>query len=131
MQVGHQLEFDCLKCRQPLHFSVLNVQTLDKPLICSHCQKAYQFDEPKLLRQLKQFEALCREIHKSEEILGETAIAINVGPHEVQFPYKLLLTRFNSTLKLNIEGQSVTIVFRIEPLKDVKEMRQLKEVQRA
>jgi hypothetical protein len=128
MQVGHQLEFDCLKCRQPIKFSVLKVQKLNKLLVCSHCQKAYQFEEPKLLRQLRQFESLCGEIQKSEEILGDTAIAINVGPHKVELPYKLVLTRFNSTLKLQIEGQAITIVFRVEPLKDVKELRQ-REVQ--
>ena len=38
----------------------------------------------------------------TSKILGETAIAINVGPHKVELPYKLVLTRFNSTLKLQI-----------------------------
>lgn len=118
-QVGHRLQFDCTGCQKPILFSVLNTQDIDHPVSCPHCQKKYRFDEA-ISRQLKQFEALCRQIQSSEEILGNTALAINVGPHHVEFPYKLLLTRLNSLLKLKIEGKVVEVAFRIEPTRDFK-----------
>lgn len=120
MQSGHKLSFSCLLCEKAIHFSILNTQQ-GLNLACPHCSKIYALNNEKLLQQLKKFEGLCRQIHESEEILGNTAVAIDVGPHHVKVPYRLLLTRLNSTLELIMENRRVEIAFRIEPLKDVPE----------
>ena len=70
------------------------------------------------VRQVKKFEALCRVIHESEEILGHASVGVDVGEHHVKVPYKLLLTRLSSSLELNMNGNTVSIAFRSEPTKE-------------
>ena len=121
MQIGHKLQFNCLKCSHTIHFSVLAFDKHQQPIVCSHCEKKYVFDDATILKHLKQFEALCHQIYASRDILGSTNIAVNVGSHEVKIPYKILLTRLSSTIELIIENQKVDIKFRIEPSRDVPE----------
>lgn len=116
MQKGHLLEIACQGCEHTVQFSLFDIDSEQDRIQCSHCQKTYAFTDENLLRQLKKFEALCRQIHESEEILGDTAIGIDVGEHHVQIPFKLLLTRLNSALKLRVGDETINIVFRTEPL---------------
>jgi hypothetical protein len=118
--VGHQLEFNCQNCSAPIHFSVLNTKALQEVICCQECNKKYLFDDETLVRQLQLFEALCRQVQRSEEILGNTSIAVNVGEHQIKVPFNILLTRLSSCLDLNINGKKSTITFRLDPLKDVK-----------
>lgn len=117
MQMGNTLQFDCLQCGGNLRFSIFDLDH-QKPLRCEGCGKKYVFTDPTLIRQIKKFEALCRQIHDSEEILGSACVGVDVGEHHVKVPYKLLLTRLSSHLDLNMEGHKVSITFRIEPIKD-------------
>jgi hypothetical protein len=119
MQKGHNLQFPCLTCKTPIRFSVFNLDKEGGVLQCSSCSKPYILSDEALLRQLKKFEALCQQIKESEEILGNTNVGVDVGEHHVKIPYKLLLTRLNSSLDLLIGGQPVSITFRIEPSRDV------------
>ena len=117
MQKGHVLEFNCQGCQQPIKFSVFE---LDQLIHCAHCAKKYAFKDESLRRQIKKFEALCRQLVESEEILSMTSVGIDVGEHRVKVPYKILLTRLNSVLDLNIgEKEKLAISFRVEPLKDL------------
>lgn len=119
MQKGHTLHFKCLSCHTPVHFSIFDLDNhLSIP--CHSCTKKYAFTDPILIRQLKKFEALCYHIHNAEEILGNANVGVDVGEHHVKVPYKLLLTRLNSTLDLTMEGRKVSIVFRVEPIQDQK-----------
>jgi hypothetical protein len=117
MQKGHNLEFKCLSCQSPVTFSVFSLDGAD--VQCHTCKKKYAFTDPVFIRQLKKFEALCCQIHDSEEILGSASVGIDVGDHHVKVPYKLLLTRLSSHLDLNMAGQKVSIFFRIEPARDM------------
>ncbi|MBJ7449880.1 MAG: hypothetical protein JHC93_05930 [Parachlamydiales bacterium] len=119
MQRGHNLQFNCISCKNVINFSVLNSKEMEKPLSCPNCQKSYTFSNEDLLRKLQKFEALCRQIHESEEILGDTAIAIDINNNQVKVPFRLLLTRLSSVLELKMGEHKVDIIFRIEPLKDV------------
>ncbi|MBS0623391.1 MAG: hypothetical protein JSS62_02090 [Verrucomicrobia bacterium] len=121
-EVGHRLQFQCQQCEQPILFSVLNKQGFSEVLTCSCCGQHYRFDDATLVRQLGLFEALCRQIHASQEILGKTAIAMDVGTHHVKVPFNLLMTRLSSVLELKINGKTTEIIFRIEPVKDVSEV---------
>lgn len=112
------LQFDCQVCEQPVSFSVFELDKQDCLIPCSGCSKKYLFDDATLKRQLTKFENLCRQIIESEEILSHTAVGIDVGEHQVKVPYKLLLTRLNSTLNLVIGDSGVSLSFRFEPLKD-------------
>lgn len=115
---GCHLEFKCLSCNAPIPFSIFDLQT-DKLLECSCCQKKYSFSEPNLVRQLKKFDALCRQIKESEEILGTANVGVDVGEHHVKVPYKLLLTRLSSSLDLKLGDKTISILFRMEPTKDL------------
>ncbi len=119
MQKKQNLQFSCLSCKEPVRFSVFELEHHDGAFECEHCQKKYAFTDDVLRRQLKKFEALCRQLIESEEILANTAVGIDIGEHRVKVPYRILLTRLNSTLDLMIGSQPITISFRIEPLKDL------------
>ncbi|NGX55749.1 MAG: hypothetical protein KR126chlam2_01391 [Chlamydiae bacterium] len=128
MKIGHKLQFLCEDCEAPVLFSVLDSGDFGGIVSCRACGRKYAFDDETLLRQLKQFEALCYQIHASEEILGSTAIAIDVGSHHVKVPFNILLTRLSPVIELNIKGKKVVIAFRVEPLKDIPESRAVSSV---
>jgi hypothetical protein len=120
MQKGHVLQFDCQGCQTPIQFSVIDSGLRNEILVCSNCNNKYAFMDETLRRQLEKFELLCRQIIDSEEILGSTSVGIDVGEHHIKIPYKLLLTRFNSLLDLKFGDKTISIQFRIEPLKDIE-----------
>lgn len=119
MQKGHVLEFSCLSCQHPVNFSVFILESEDCHFSCSHCHKKYAFNDETLKRQLKKFSALCKQLIDSQEILGSTSVGVDIGDRHVKIPYKLLLTRLNSSLELMIGNNPTTIYFRIEPHKDM------------
>lgn len=122
MQKGHNLQFDCQGCKKPVRFSVFELEQSRAHIHCPHCQKTYAFSDATLIRQIKKFEALCRQIRDSEEILSHTAVGIDIADRHIKVPYKLLLTRLSSCLDLVIGNQPVSILFRIEPAKDLSTM---------
>jgi hypothetical protein len=118
MQKGHHLQFECQSCKHPVTFSLFELHT--QPLVpCPTCQKPYHFDDPKLIRQLTKFEALCRQIRESEEILGSTNVGVDVEGKQIKIPFKILLTRLSSCLDLMINGKPFVISFRFEPLSNL------------
>jgi len=117
MQKGHFLQFSCQCCQNPIQFSVFELEK-NEQLKCSECGLLYDFSDDVLMRQLRKFENLCRQIQLSEEILTNTSVGIYLGDREVKIPYKLLLTRLNSTLDLMVGDRPLTITFRIEPTID-------------
>ena len=125
MQKSHHLEFACQECKEPVPFSIF---TLDQTpeVSCSACTARYLLDDEKLIRQLKQFDALCCQIHDSKEILSLASIGVDVGEKQVKIPFKLLLTRLSSYLDLTIGGKPCMISFRIEPLNDIPLIKDLK-----
>lgn len=122
MQKGHQLQFDCTSCRAPVSFSIFSLDKKNNALECPHCGKRYKIEDETLKRQLKKFEALCKQIVDSQEILGQACVGIDIGEHHVKIPYKLLLTRLNSSIDLIIEDQPISISFRLEPSVDLPEL---------
>lgn len=114
MQKGTHLEFPCLDCKGPVGFSLFKLEKMPK-LQCSACCREYLFDDPVLFDQIQKFEVLCKEIRNAESILGDIEIGVRIGQQEVQIPYKLLLTRFSSHLKLKLNNQEVHLSFREEP----------------
>lgn len=119
MQKGHHLQFSCQHCQHPIHFSVFEIEKDEgSQLGCSECGTRYDFSDETLLRQLRKFENLCRQIQLSEEILSNTSVGIYLGDREIKIPYKLLLSRLNSTLDLMMGERPLTITFRIEPTTD-------------
>ena len=119
MQTGQNLTFNCVHCQNSIPFSIFELSQNKAPLTCSKCSQTYKIDDPNLLRQLSKFEKLCAQLIDSEEILSDTSIGITVGEKDVDVPFKLLLTRFTSRLKLQVGPHALQIEFRIEPAKDL------------
>ena len=119
MQKGHNLQFTCQRCKEPVLFSLFELNSTPPIVICPSCEQKYSFDDPTLLRQLQKFVDLCKQIHASEEILSSASIGIDVGDHSVQVPYRLLLTRLSSHLNLCIGKTPISIAFRIEPAEEL------------
>lgn len=92
----------------------MNVDENEELVSCKKCSKKYGFGH-ETKRQLKKFAALCRQIQESEEILSNASVAVDVGPHNVKIPFKILISRLKSTLDLNIGGERLVITFRIQP----------------
>ena len=109
------LAFPCRQCQTEVALPLFSLTVEEGIIACTHCQQRYDFGDPNLLRQLRQFEALCQQIRLSEDILSSTSIGVDVGPHHVSIPFKLLLTRLNTQLTLLIEDWPLTICFRLEP----------------
>ena len=118
MQKGHLLQFCCHQCQGLIQFSVFELEKKEGGIGCPHCELIYDFSDETLKRQLRKFENLCQQIHLSEEILSNTSVGIYIGDREIKIPYKLLLTRLNSTLDLMMGDRPLTITFRIEPIID-------------
>lgn len=118
MRKGHFLQFACHFCQHPISFSVFEIEK-SPYLSCPSCGGSYHCDDETLLRQLRKFENLCRQIQESEEILSQTSVGVFVAGKEVKIPYKLLLTRLNSTLELMIGNRNTSITFRLEPTTDI------------
>ncbi len=116
MQKNKSLQFDCQSCKHSVCFSLDEIEQREVAE-CPNCQRKYIFKDETLRRQLNKFDALCRQIRDSEEILAHTAIGIDVAGHKVKVPYKLLLTRLTTSLELKIGEECLTINFRAEPLK--------------
>lgn len=110
---GENLHFHCLECQQEVAFCLLQKQPID--LLCSSCGTLYELKDETLLHQLQLFDSLCRQIHACQEILAVTEVGVRVGSQEVRIPYRLLLSRLNPCLKLQLNGLSLNISFRIEP----------------
>lgn len=120
---GKSLQFNCLQCKEPVDFSLFEIE--QQPIFCcSSCQKKYAFSDQFLKEQLRKFEGLCRQLIESEEILGSTSVGVDVGEHHIKIPYKILLTRLNPSLDLKIGDQTLSIRFRLEPCKDLGHLSQ-------
>ena len=126
MQKGHVLEFSCQSCEKLVNFSIFELDKQEGEITCTGCSLVYDFSDETLKRQIKKFEGLCNQIQISEEILSNTSIGIYIGDREVKIPFKLLLTRLNSTLDLMIDERPLTIRFRIEPIRDLPKLDQKK-----
>ena len=118
MQKGHILHFPCQSCQHPVEFSIFEIEKLENKLKCSKCETTYDFNDERLMHQLHLFENLCRQIQLSEEILSDTSVGVFIGDREVKIPFKILLSRLNSSLRLKVGDQAFNISFRLEPTAD-------------
>lgn len=107
----------CINCKTPVPFPLRLLDKLPSIAKCPGCGKPFGIEPGSLARQIKLFIALCQQLKASEEILSNAAVGVQVGKEEVKIPFKLLLTRFRSTLDIDVDGQKFTISYRTEPLK--------------
>lgn len=111
-----QIDFHCLEegCAEVVKFNVTDIVQEDFQAVCPKCHHAYQFDaalQDKLSRMLD----LIKAIRRSEDILGDALVSVNVAGGEVRVPYALLLTRLNTLITLDLGGKKVDFHLWIAP----------------
>ena len=112
-----KVDFACLdeECRSTITFNVMDLCESNGKIACPECHRLYHFDTT-FRDKLKRLRTLILSVQEAEDILGDACIAVTTATDEVKIPYRLLLTRLNSIITLNVGGQDVTFHFRIEPL---------------
>ena len=120
MKSDSTIEFMCVKddCKEILSFSILEVDEQTR-VRCSGCGREYAFNG-ELLRKFRKFSKLIEAVRDAEEILGRTNVGLDIQGHSVRIPYRILLTRLNTFLTLEISGKKCNFRLRIEPLTDSK-----------
>lgn len=111
---AHHIEFQCIACASPVAFSILQLDAEGR-LTCDSCSKGYVFTS-ELLDKVKRFERLLVAVYEARDMLGSANVGIAFGTEEVKVPYRLLLTRLNTLLTLNIGDKETVFRFRVEPL---------------
>ena len=111
-----QIDFHCLEegCGEVVKFNLSEIVSKDFQAVCSKCHKAYQLDaalRDKLARMLD----LIHAIRRSEDILGDAMVSVNVAGGEVRIPYALLLTRLNTLITLEFGDRKVDFHLWVEP----------------
>ncbi len=112
-----QMDFICVEpeCGGEVKFNLAEISDKDFQIVCPKCHRAYSFDET-LRAKLEKMVSLMTAIRDSQEILGDSAVSVNVAGGEVRIPYALLLTRLNTVITLDFGGKKVDFRFRAEPM---------------
>ena len=118
MEKAGKIEFKCIEkdCEGIISLSILDIEDGSK-VQCPDCDNEYTFNKD-LIEKIKKFVNLIYTVRDSEDILGNTHIAIDVKGNSVHIPYRLLLTRLNTLLSLKIGEKTISFKFRVEPLKE-------------
>lgn len=112
------IEFRCVneQCREVLSFPLLAVEK-ETRVHCPGCRREYVFNGA-LREKFSKFARLVEAVRGAEDILGETNVGLDIQGHSVQVPYRILLTRMNTFLTLDIGGTRFNFRLRVEPLDD-------------
>ena len=112
-------DFDCPEkdCGETIQFDLLDLTDKGGEIACGKCHRLYQFDRP-FLAKLKKLQDLILAVQAAEDILGDCDIAVTTPAGEVKVPYRLLLTRLNTLISVNLSGHTFDFHFRVEPLND-------------
>lgn len=115
---SEQFDFRCIQedCRKTVPFSMASL-TKDQTVHCPHCQCAYHFHD-ELVDKFQRFSALLKAVQNAQDILGDINVGVQVEGHSVRIPFRLLLTRLNTMVTLEMGGEKVDFHVRVHPLAD-------------
>lgn len=112
-----QVDFDCIEpdCGVEIQFNLLDLTGQAGSVQCRKCHRLYQFDR-QFLSKLEKLRILILAVRDAEEILGDCNVAVTTPAGEVKIPYRLLLTRLNTLISVDLNGTKLDFNFRVEPL---------------
>ena len=113
------VDFVCLDpdCKSVVQFNVMQLRESEGSISCPGCHREYHFDAD-FLDKLERLRQLIVAVMNAEDILGDVNVAVTTLAGEVKVPYRLLLTRLNTIITLDMGEERVDFNFRVEPLKD-------------
>ncbi|MFW6413835.1 MAG: hypothetical protein ACOCZS_00915 [Verrucomicrobiota bacterium] len=113
------VDFICLdsECESVIKFNIMDLEESGGRVSCPECYREYRFDKP-FLDKLQRLRKLIMAVREAEDLLGDVNVAITTSTEEVKIPYRLLLTRLNTTITIDMGGRKVDFNFRIEPLNE-------------
>ncbi|MBE6392117.1 MAG: hypothetical protein E7042_07990 [Lentisphaerae bacterium] len=111
-----RLDFCCQteNCSGVVKFNLSDVADPDFQAICPVCHRAYALDDS-MRGKLQRMMELIIAIRNSEDILGDSVVSVNVAGGEVRIPYALLLSRLNTIITLEINGNKTDFHLWVEP----------------
>lgn len=111
------IDFDCVDCGKTVMFNLMTLKDAKGQVQCGECHRPYKFGRP-FLGKLEKLRNLVLAVQDAEDILGDCEVAIQTAVDEVRIPYRLLLTRLNTLISLEVGGRTIDFNFRVEPLND-------------
>ncbi len=111
-----KVDFACLECNQPVLFDILTLRQNEGQVACSHCHRAFCFNDAGFITKLAKLDRLLQTVKECEDILGDVSVGVATFNGEVKVPYRILLTRLNTVITLDVGGRKVDFHFRVEPL---------------
>lgn len=111
------IDFKCLQsdCDEVVKFNVMGIKANGGIVSCPVCHHQVEFDQT-FIDKLEKLRNLLIAVKEAEDILGECNVGVTTPAGEIKVPYRLLLTRLNSLLTLDVSGEKVDFCFRIEPI---------------
>ena len=112
------IDFSCMgdDCDETIQFNLMQLKE-DKGLLkCPSCHRQYEFADDEFIGKLEKLRKLLLAVQDAEEILGDCNVGVTTLNGEVKIPYRLLLTRLNTMITLDVGGTKVDFHFRVEPL---------------
>ena len=111
-----RLDFCCQSqdCSGIVKFDLADVTDPDFQAVCPECHRAYALDD-NMRGKLQRMLDLVIAIRNSEDILGDSVVSVNVAGGEVRIPYALLLSRLNTIITLEINGNKTDFHLWVEP----------------
>ena len=111
------VDFTCVDedCHATVQFDLMGLEESKGRISCSECHRQYRFDRA-FIGKLERFRRLILALQEAEDILGDASIAVSTPMGEVKVPYRLLLTRLNTIISLDMGDRKVDFNFRVEPI---------------
>ena len=112
------IDFNCMEedCDEVIQFNLMQLRENDGLLKCPCCHRQYEFADDVFLGKLNKLRNLLLAVQEAEDILGDVNVGVTTLNGEVKIPYRLLLTRLNTMITLDVGGEKVDFHFRVESL---------------
>ena len=112
------IDFNCMdeECDEVVQFNLMQLKENKGCLQCSACHRQYEFADDIFIDKLDKLRRLLLAVKDAEDILGDCNVGVTTFNGEVKIPYRLLLTRLNTMITIEVGGEKVDFHFRVEPL---------------
>lgn len=112
------IDFNCMEedCDEVVQFNLMQLRDNKGLLKCPCCHRQYEFADDVFIDKLNKLRNLLLAVQDAEDILGDVNVGVTTLNGEVKIPYRLLLTRLNTMITLDVGGRKVDFHFRVEPL---------------